>query len=54
MHLGKVTATPKAQVVDDPGVAMMALLDGKTIYLKQYGPLVSEVQRRMAEMRVTE
>ena len=51
LHFGK--AARHIAPVADAAVAMAALLAGQTIYLKQWGPLVSEVQRRITALEVT-
>ena len=51
LHFGK--AARHMSPVTDAAVAILALLAGKTIYLKQFGPPVSEVQRRIAALEVT-
>lgn len=44
LRWGKVRVLPTG-VIDDCDIAIHDLLQGKTIYLLQYGPLVTAVQR---------
>lgn len=54
LHFGKATMYHADQVIGDADAAIAALLAGRTIYLKQYGPLVTEVQRSIKKAIGTE